>query len=155
VISSASLALATNHLGNEQVQQVFVKYACRKAALAHLVGRAMTVHALDSHDVTIGSHGKPLHAEYSFNVSHTEQLVVGAFSNHSARNVGIDVLADGRYSQAVVEKRFSENERSLVAEDRAHFGRIWTMKEAYLKAIGQGIRFGLERVTVESIVYAQ
>ena len=189
-IGPGSLKFASKFLSPEQVQDVFQKYrqfhnlsnledqhfsfctlrlptfyADRNAAISHLVGKAMTVHALQSRElddgrITRGAFGKPLHAQCSFNVSHTADLVAGVFvfeggyswlksrlpSPNPADNkdilktklyqIGIDVLeADGRLSEAVVRKRFSELERDLVRRDARIFSKIWTVKEAYLKAI--------------------
>lgn len=89
--------------------------------------------------------GSPLH----FNVSHSHELAIFAVSE---RRIGIDVEhVCSRNSYAGIARRyFSPEEQSLLSsvppeERQRWFFRIWTLKEAYLKATGEGLA-GLERV---------
>lgn len=92
-----------------------------------------------------------------FNVSHSKEEVLVCVSD---KNIGCDIeLIDEDYEKALkraygISKRFfSEDENSylmsLEEEIRVkEFYRIWTMKEAYLKAIGTGLRRELNSFSV-------
>ena len=88
-----------------------------------------------------------------FNVSHSRGLVLYAFAR--GRRVGIDLEYVRRIPEAsdIVERYFSSHERSvfraLAPEARLEaFFRGWTCKEAYVKAIGHGLKFAPDRFDV-------
>ncbi len=90
------------------------------------------------------------HTGLNFNLSHTEGLVALAVCRHA--RVGVDVEKMGRAPLAVAERYFSAAEtaqlRVLPADEQArHFVRLWTLKEAYLKATGTGLAGGLSRMS--------
>jgi 4'-phosphopantetheinyl transferase len=85
-----------------------------------------------------------------FNIAHTEGLVVMAVCRHA--RVGVDVEKLGRAPLAVTERYFSAAEaaqlRALPAEAQPRrFVQLWTLKEAYLKAVGAGLAGGLGRTS--------
>ncbi|HEX2191395.1 MAG TPA: 4'-phosphopantetheinyl transferase superfamily protein [Longimicrobiaceae bacterium] len=100
------------------------------------------------------SHGKPaLGGELAgdglrFNVSHSGEMALYAFSR--GRELGVDVeevrpMEDGLQ---IAERFFSQAEvaafRALPAEVRDEaFFNCWTRKEAYIKAVGEGLSFPL------------
>lgn len=96
----------------------------------------------------LGPHGKPELADpksaLRFNLSHSGGLALLAVSR--AREVGVDVeaLRPVPDAEAIAERFFSPAEsaalRLLPTEQRLlAFFRCWTSKEAYLKAIGDGL----------------
>lgn len=86
-----------------------------------------------------------------FNVAHTQGLVVMAVG-HMPR-IGVDVeRVDPGVRLAVARRYFSPPEvaalDALPPERRPRrFQRLWTLKEAYLKAVGTGISGGLGSMT--------
>ena len=94
--------------------------------------------------------GKPL----CFNMSHSHELALYVFARHS--RLGVDVeyaLRDVNDADQLAERFFSANEnaayRALPAgEKRTAFFRCWTRKEAYIKAIGEGLSQPLNRFDV-------
>ena len=100
-------------------------------------------------DLKIGRHnkGKPFSQDdYSltFNISNSGNRVVYAISR--AGEVGIDLeqirpLPD---LEELIDKNFTKNEaayiRKMEEEKLARFFKFWTVKEGYLKAIGEGMR---------------
>ncbi len=99
--------------------------------------------------------GKPLlvaPAGLAFSLSHTGGVVVIAVTARA--RVGVDVERRGRRTPPGVMRRvLDEQELALVlaapAERRDEaFLRHWTVKEAYVKALGTGIAAGLRRVGV-------
>jgi 4'-phosphopantetheinyl transferase len=104
-------------------------------------------------------HGKPRIAlgaavqarELHFNLAHTTGLVVLAVARTS--RLGVDVEHRGKRAPLQVARRhFSSTEVAALdalpdAEQPLRFQRLWTLKEAYLKAIGTGVVGGLGTMT--------
>ncbi|CAL8463637.1 g3171 [Coccomyxa elongata] len=93
-----------------------------------------------------------------FNLSHTASLLGCAVT--AGQLVGLDVEVTNRHTHGdplrLAKRRFSPAERAALegcaeGEERAqHFVRLWTLKEAYVKAVGRGIsgRPGLSAFSV-------
>lgn len=80
------------------------------------------------------------HPETCFNLSHTADWILLAISRFE---VGVDlefIQSEFRYRE-VVEAHFTEAERNYLNLDGLdrRFYEIWTRKEAFLKATGQGL----------------
>lgn len=125
----------------------------------HLGGRALVRLVLsrryrcqpDELSFTEGPHGKPAlqtvpggRPQIHFNVGHTENLVVAAFSPKEP--VGVDVEPQSRTVEAtrLAERVLTASERErwqshAAARRREAFLHIWTCKEAFLKATGKGL----------------
>jgi len=113
-----------------------------------------------------GRHGKPLLAPpasaekpvapmhgWRFNVSHTGQQALIGLSSSGELGVDIERIGRTRDTEALLEAVLNAAERDAFArrtpdERAALFTRIWVRKEAFVKAIGIGIGFGLTRVHV-------
>jgi 4'-phosphopantetheinyl transferase len=103
-----------------------------------------------------GDRGKPELADeagLAFNVSHAEDTALYAFA--SGRNVGIDIEATGRDVEidGIARKVFSPLECEALdalspSARRDAFFRIWTRKEAYIKALGAGFGYPTTSFTV-------
>jgi 4'-phosphopantetheinyl transferase len=100
---------------------------------------------------TTGPLGKPVVAGEQgphFNLSHCDGLVVCAASLDVP--LGIDVEPVNRPAPLdLAERYFAAEERawlfSLPETERPRgFFRLWTMKEAFIKATGKGVSFGLQ-----------
>jgi 4'-phosphopantetheinyl transferase len=109
--------------------------------------------------LTHGQHGKPELApnhgrRVRFNVSHSQGLILQAFSR---REVGVDVefiWPDVRLTD-VSATVFSAAEilflsQSSPGEQRRDFFRCWTRKEAFVKAMGEGLTDRIRRVAIVS-----
>lgn len=97
-----------------------------------------------------GAHGKPFLPQggLHFNVSHTQGLALYAIA--SVREVGVDVewMRPQVAHERIAARFFALEEREMLAqvpaeERRVAFYHIWTRKEAYLKACGDGLAAGL------------
>jgi 4'-phosphopantetheinyl transferase len=98
-------------------------------------------------------HGKPYLAAppldwLRFNLSHSGDLAAVAVAN--GREVGVDVEATraGRRMEGIAGRWFNAEEAARLedlegAEQEALFYRLWSRKEAYLKATAEGIAGGL------------
>lgn len=101
-----------------------------------------------------GVHGKPFAPELpglDFNLSHAGPHVLLAFAR--AQAIGIDLeRCDRRLSlDGIAHRFFAASEAQALTRlppvaQRETFLRLWTHKEAVLKALGTGINFGLDRV---------
>jgi 4'-phosphopantetheinyl transferase len=98
-----------------------------------------------------------VHSGINFNVSHSGGVALYAFTR--GREVGVDVEQIRRDVEVEVIARrfFSESEQSQLAawpesEKFNAFFRCWTRKEAYIKAIGDGLSLPLGQfdVSIES-----
>lgn len=126
-----------------------------RATLRLLLAERLEIEPLEV-DFDYGTFGKPECAGVVFNVSHTESIGVIALQTHGKpMQLGIDIEAILRHppEQNLVSRVLSPNEhrqwKTLSVERRCTaFTRAWTRKEAWLKAHGFGISFGLERVQV-------
>lgn len=86
-----------------------------------------------------------------FNLAHTAGMVVMAVS--AGTRPGVDIESAGKPAPLAAARRyFSVREVAALdalpdAEQSRRFLRLWTLKEAYLKAIGTGIAGGLGSMT--------
>ena len=88
-----------------------------------------------------------------FNVSHSSGMLLLAFARN--RKIGVDVERIRRdfSTTAIAEQFFSEHERSEldklpVAHRHEAFFRCWTRKEAFIKALGEGLSHPLHQFDV-------
>jgi 4'-phosphopantetheinyl transferase len=104
-----------------------------------------------------GEHGKPFVAEAGFprfNLSHSGCCVVFAFSKDHELGVDVEMISR-RHSTMDLARRFYATDEvaaldSLAESEReVAFLRLWTCKEAVLKALGRGLSFGLDRLSFE------
>jgi 4'-phosphopantetheinyl transferase len=133
------------------------RFVARRAQLRKLIGERLTVSPA-SIALSHGPLGKPaLAAPFDrsglrFNVSHSEDLAVYAFSR---TNIGVDVEAiratDGadRVAALAFSRREYEMYRGLPAHLRPlAFLNGWTRKEAFVKAVGCGLAYPLDAFDV-------
>lgn len=100
--------------------------------------------------VSLGERGKPsltLHPELHFSISHADGIAAAMVSEHEC---GIDCEPVRRYDPRVIRRVCSEAEQEFLeaapADERELlFFSLWTLKEAYVKAIGTGLVFPLKK----------
>ena len=99
-----------------------------------------------------GRHGKPRLAASSdlrFNLSHCGELALVAVSRHAEVGVDVDRLRPGMPVEAFAERFFPASDARFVAaaagptERAERFLRLWTRKEAVVKAAGARLAQGL------------
>jgi 4'-phosphopantetheinyl transferase len=108
-----------------------------------------------------GLHGKPiLTQEYNlqalnFNLSHSGGIALCAISYK--RNVGIDIerkrhIKDWKdVAQSCLAKEELETLIALPKEEcSTGFLKLWTQKEAYIKALGQGLSYPLQQFCIHN-----
>ena len=141
---------------------VFDRDACRyivaRARLRQLLGVRLSAPP-ESVGFVYGAHGKPALAPrfadsgLCFNVSHCDDVAAYALSYGSA--IGIDVEAVRVMSDADViaarlfARRENEAYQALDPRDKPlGFFNCWTRKEAFIKALGDGLSHPLDRFEV-------
>ena len=107
----------------------------------------------------LGPAGKPyldlfLKTPLFFNLSHAGDFVLLGVSNRS--EIGVDIEKIKKLDCLNLAKRFFhlleidflKQEKDLKKQERLFF-KLWVYKEAYLKAIGLGISYGLDRFAID------
>jgi len=89
----------------------------------------------------------------NFSISHTHDLVALAFTDRAQVGVDLEHVDAKHDALALAERIMSEDDLPAFTalpdgEKAAAFYRAWTRKEAYLKALGEGITSGLREVSV-------
>ena len=112
-------------------------------------------------EMVSGPAGKPALADgtIEFNLSHTEDRAVLALGP-PGRALGVDIEAQRPLSNraALAAVSFAPQERVDVeaeVDPDAAFYRVWSRKEAVIKALGAGVGYGLTRFRVSAGVRAQ
>jgi len=134
------------------------RFTVARARLRSLLAARLGA-APDAIEFAYGEHGKPTlgrrfaDSGLRFNVSHSEDVAVYALA--LGREVGVDVEAVHTLDDAdsIAARFFSrkENEayQALDPSDRPlGFFNCWTRKEAFIKAIGDGLHHPLDRFDV-------
>lgn len=108
-----------------------------------------------------GSAIKPCHPDVLFNVSHDEDFVILAQSPNHA--VGVDIMKIKKSNPKVSVAEMLENLRDIFSmrewsymqshpeDSLRRFYRVWTAKEAYVKALGTGLYTEPRSVCVEGL----
>lgn len=134
--------------------------------LAHVMVRLVLSHYLNcspqSLEFVVNAYGKPTLkkplSEISFNLSHSKNAVALAVCNNDKLDLGIDIECQERNGQilSMATHFFSKSEAALLLEKPEEmqtetFFKLWTLKEAYIKAIGKGLSIDLESFSFSSL----
>lgn len=150
ILSKAELERVNRFVREKDAQSYVVSHALLREILSHQLGCKPS-------DLVFAknAHGKPLLLDSGiyFNLSHSGDYVLIAISPESP--VGIDV-EQHRHERNVLEiaERYFTPEECLCIKKQddqkmtAYFYDIWSTKEAYVKALGQGIAYGFDRFSV-------
>lgn len=135
----------------ERLKKQDDKFRCLGAGL--LINYVKDIFHIED-DIMIAKNGKPhfTKAKMSFNISHSGNYVVIAVSDY---NIGIDIQRMEKRNSLIAEKNFCASECAYINENdnyeikRQRFHEIWTIKEAYLKNIGIGLRKPLNSFEID------
>jgi len=86
-----------------------------------------------------------------FNLSHSDGVVVCALS--PTDRIGIDIEPIDRFPVRDIDQVLGDGERAAIdraADPAREWCRVWTFKEAVIKADGRGVAAGLERIDSHS-----
>ena len=152
LLSQEESQRAARYAFDEPRRRFVVARGTLRAILAAYVGAAAS-------DLVFayGEHGKPRlttpDTDTTFNLSHSGDRVLLAIAR--GRDVGVDVERTQRnVNWEAVSRRFFEGGEQTALfelpeeERRAAFFRCWTRKEAFMKATGRGVTYGLQSFSV-------
>ncbi len=130
------------------------RYVAFRGALREVLGRYLDAPPAALIFAT-GPHGKP-HLPgggLEFNLAHSGDAGLLAVSERGPVGVDLETAErtpdHGRLAARVLSARERATFDALPADQRrAAFLRVWTRKEAYLKATGEGLSFGLDKISV-------
>lgn len=108
----------------------------------------------DSVHLATGDHGKPFLADsraFDFNVSHSGGALLVGIARGQALGVDIETPRRRRPVLELARRFFAADEATALAgldasRQQIAFLRLWSCKEAIVKALGSGIGFGLARL---------
>ncbi len=100
------------------------------------------------------AYGKPrlaVPSSLGFNLSHCGDIVLLAIGRGIELGVDVEALRPRPRALQLAQRYFTADEAAALAvltedERQQAFYRLWTAKEAVLKALGRGLAFGLNRV---------
>ncbi|NJM60347.1 MAG: 4'-phosphopantetheinyl transferase superfamily protein [Oscillatoriales cyanobacterium RU_3_3] len=137
------------------------RFIARRGALRAILSRYLNV-APDRVQFSYGPCGKPEIAANSdckgicFNLSDSQGLALYAVTR--GRKIGVDLeqIRAVPNMEEIADRFFSQQEsaalQSVAAEEKARaFFNCWTRKEAYIKAMGDGLSFPLDKFSVSLI----
>jgi 4'-phosphopantetheinyl transferase len=138
----------------ERASRFWIEADRREFAAAHALLRAMLTYYFDVPALAwrflVDANGKPWvdpnvgPHEIQFNLSHTRGLVAVALASRGAIGVDVEEIDEAKADLAIAEAYFAPSEVELLrqappSERTRCFFRLWTLKEAYIKAIGEGL----------------
>lgn len=103
-----------------------------------------------------GSHGKPAllkpSVELEFNISHSGDYVIIAVTSGVACGVDIEWRRASTEEAAIAASFFCDREVEWLSRIEAGFLRLWTAKEAVIKAVGRGLSIPLCEFDLTDVV---
>lgn len=103
-----------------------------------------------------GQYGKPalVGGALHFNLSHSADTLLIAVADFADIGVDIEISRPRQHLDSLAERCFSDQEHqawcNLSADEQLDaFYRLWTKKEAFVKAVGRGIALGIEQCEFE------
>jgi len=136
------------------------RFIVRRGALRQLVGSylgqdpaAVRFEEGDKGKPYVSESSDPAAAAFHFNLSDSEDLAIYAFTRGAEIGVDVEILRPMPDAQGIAEHFFSAEERvalGQVPDERKSeaFFNCWTRKEAYIKAIGEGLSEPLDKFSV-------
>ncbi len=130
-----------------------VKYIACRGVLRILLGQYLGIGA-DLIKISYIKNGKPNHnSNLEFNVSHSQDLAVIGFTLDTILGVDIEYTNRIIEFEKIASRFFSPEESNLIINAREdelplHFYNCWTRKEAFIKALGEGLSFPLHQFEV-------
>ena len=149
LIEHCKLALTNSELNKIhffKFPKIQNNYIISQGILRHLLSYYLNI---APEKIQLGRHrkGKPLSLDESslfFNMSNSGNLCVYAFSRDNEIGIDLECIRDLPDLDQLINKNFTENERLFINKNKKErlkrFFLFWTIKESYLKAVGEGMR---------------
>lgn len=124
------------------------RYAASRRLLKHAAAAALHAEAIDL-ELAYGPTGRPYLRgcdQIDISLSHTDDLLLVGLTTRGLIGVDAERADRGIYSRGLDRHMCTPHERLMLSElpepeRNPSLVRLWTLKEAYSKAIGQGIQF--------------
>lgn len=148
-----------NNLLSKQEQLRFLRFRPATKKAEFLASRLLLRHLLTKYtdcdpsetEAIPDDKGRPFWEEAGnnvdlfFSLSHTKNMICCALSRNKEIGCDIESLQPRKYQNDLTERVFSKKEQKFYRELTAttsveFFYRSWTLKEAFAKALGQGLR---------------
>lgn len=105
------------------------------------------------------AYGKPsLKTDYNyppihFNISHSGDILILAFSMNASIGIDVEIVRNISELNGVINMACTDFEQETIknlkrSEQNNHFLKLWTSKEAFIKAIGLGLSFPLKNLEI-------
>ncbi len=156
LLTSEELARAARFRFDRHRRRFIVRRGVLRLLLAQYLGQSPREVRFEE-----GEKGKPFvpqrdsrpEDQLHFNLSDSKDLAVYAFTRGAELGVDVEILREMPDAQSIAEHFFSIEEQDRlrqVPEERKSqaFFNCWTRKEAYIKAIGEGLSEPLDRFSV-------
>ncbi len=155
-VNKMSACLSTEE--DERADRFHFQRDRRRFTISRGVLRAVIGRYLERSPASIrfsyGEQGKPELAPamggtpLQFNVAHSHELALIAITAGAAVGVDLERIRELDDASAIAERYFSPRESAIFGqlpedEQEAAFFNCWTRKEAFIKAIGEGLSFPL------------
>lgn len=130
------------------------RFTVARAILRTLLGNYLE-HNPSEIKFSYAKNGKPFleNTSLQFNLSHSQDLALCAFTYQRELGIDVEYLRLMNDAEQIAKRFFSPSESSLFCslspeEQQLAFFRCWTRKEAYIKAIGDGLSYPLDKFDV-------
>ncbi len=134
------------------------KYTIARGVLRMLIGKYQNV-SPELLQISTGKYGKPAvteafnQPEIFFNISHSDNLAVFAFTRETEIGVDVEHARQLKEMKRIARRFFSKHEYTVLNslpkdEQIAGFFNAWTRKEAFIKALGEGLSHPLDSFAV-------
>ena len=135
-----------------------VRFTVSRGLLRLLIGKYLDVSPA-SIEFIYGRHGKPSLVvkpelpPLNFNISHSQNVAVFAFSRDTDLGVDVEFIKPNRELMRIARRFFSKHEFTVLqslpkSEQLNGFYNCWTRKEAFVKAVGDGLAMPLDSFSV-------
>lgn len=130
-----------------------IRYIAGRGVLRILLGRYLDIPAKEV-QILYEAKGKPfVDSELEFNLSNTQDMAVAAFNWSNIIGVDIEYAQKEIEFSKIAKRFFSPEESKLVINAKPeaqaqYFYNCWTRKEAFIKALGDGLSFPLDQFVV-------
>lgn len=139
------------------------EFLSSRMLLRHIV-ESYTSYCCDSVEAVPDKMGRPFFyfnkekIHLYFNLSHSQDIICCAVSARAEIGCDIEFIKKRKYIEELTRKVFNDSEldfyKSLRPTDRlSFFYRTWTLKEAYVKAVGKGLRIPLTSFSFKQTAY--
>lgn len=131
------------------------EFIITRGLLKKLLGQYLSLNVIEI-NLEVTDHGKPFFKNAEniyFNISHSENLGVIAFTKNSEMGVDVEYMEEIKNYEDLVKRFFSKAEYEQFTKlkknmQKKAFYTAWTKKEAYIKAIGYGFHHSLASFVV-------